>query len=230
MRQILIYLSGTVLLALAAYVIETRSTDDLTTFTKPTVPSNPRHPDEQAAHHSKLSTRGAAHHPRSADPKPTRKPSELTSTFQRLTPVSRSKKSTLSKSTSDGMEPNTLQQESSAGAARAFRLGSDVRLPAALMHQAMATATTPAIATASQGIIDSFYQEISTHARDGMAEEQVNSPQATNDDTRIVPAGPDADKARGRADETYRALYGNEAYNRHSINSALEVRLPELSE
>ena len=47
MRQILIYLSGTVLLALAGYVIETQSTDDLTTITKPSVPSNPRRSEER---------------------------------------------------------------------------------------------------------------------------------------------------------------------------------------
>lgn len=212
MRKILISLSGMVLLALAANVIETRSMDDLAIIKKPAVPANTQNPDEQGG------------------PKPTRKPSELTSTFQKLAPVSRCKKSTPSKSTSDDIDSNSLQQEPSAAATLAFRLGSDVRLPAALMHQAMATTATSAIATASQGIIDSFYQEISPHARDRTAEEQVTSPQAKNDDTRIVPAGPDADKARRRADETYRAVYGNEAYNRHSINSALEVRLPELSE
>lgn len=230
MRQILIYSSSTVLLALAAYLIKTRLTDDLAIITKPTVPSNTRNPNEQAVHPSKLSKRSATRYDSSADPMPTRTPSELTTAFQGLPPVFKSRKSTLSDSSSDDLRFPTPQQRSSVASTRAFRLGSNVRLPAALIHQAVAMTATPAIAAASQGIIDSFYQEISAHTSDPTAEEQINPPLAENDDTQIIPAGSEVDQARERADETYRALYGNEAYNRHSINSALEVRLPELSE
>lgn len=185
MRPILTRLSGMALLALAAYLVATRSTDDLAVITPPTVPM------------------------------PSRKPSELTTTSRKHSPVSRTLEST-----SGGIpSPPTPTGP--------IRLGNDVRLPAALMHQATATvATTPEIAAARQGIIDSFYQELSTHA----AGPQLNSPIVGAESINIIPTGQDTDAARKRADEAYRALYGNEAYNRHSINSALEVRLPALSE
>jgi hypothetical protein len=117
-------------------------------------------------------------------------------------------------------------EESPLLPSRTIQLGSNVRLPAALMHQASVTATTPEITAASQGIIDSFYQEISIQA----PRAQLNPPDAEIKDTRTIPASPETDGARRRADDTYRALYGNETFNRHSINSALEVHLPELSE
>lgn len=44
--------------------------------------------------------------------------------------------------------------------------------------------------------------------------------------TIIVENGPAAEKARQRADWRFRAIFGKEAFNRMSMQSNLEARLP----
>jgi hypothetical protein len=230
MRPILICLYGMALLSLAAYLVETRFSNDLAEIKKSAVSSNIRNSDEQAIHPSKPSMPGAARKDRSANVMQTRKPKGPATPFHELPFVSGHQKTPSAEPSADGIRLTTPQQESPAAPARAFRLGSDVRLPAALMHQAATTAATLEIAAANQGIIDSFYQEIFSRSADGTTDEQENPLIAEVEETLVIPAGKNTDSVRERADEIYRALYGNEAFNRYSIESAVEVRLPELSE
>lgn len=60
----------------------------------------------------------------------------------------------------------------------------------------------------------------------------INTPDGENNepDTVVIEPGPDADDARRRADEAFRALFGNAAYNQHAIDSGIEVHLTPLSE
>ena len=45
--------------------------------------------------------------------------------------------------------------------------------------------------------------------------------------TTVITPGESVDEACNRADEQYRTLFGEAAYNRQGMNSAIEVRLPE---
>lgn len=206
MRPILKYLSALGLLCFAAYLIAAGSKGNLGVVRKSAIALEARKLDDRSMSHSKPGLR---------DIKISRRPSEQNLPFQGL-----------SEPASGGIPSFSPQRKSPTPPSRAIRLGNDVRLPAALMHQTSVTTATPEIAAASRGIIDSFYQELSAVSSAG----QADSSKVEEDGTRIIPAGIDADKARNRADEAYRALHGNEAFNRHSLQSALEVRLPVVSE
>ena len=105
---------------------------------------------------------------------------------------------------------------------------------------------TPApVAAAMQGIVDRFYQELaasvqdqnpagtkpSSHAADVSGTEKASGPPADasgtgvggEENTVVIKPGPAVDQARARANETYRALFGDEAYNRMIMNAAIEV-------
>ena len=119
---------------------------------------------------------------------------------------------------------------------RAIQLGVDVQLPAALMvwdEPEMADSNeeiSPAVVEANQNIGDTFYQEIAAMVASqpvGSITPGVNNPQNTGaDDTTVIPPGPEVDRARARADQQYQALFGDDAYNRQTMNSAIDVTLP----
>ena len=206
MRPILKYITARALLCFAAYLVVAGSTENVWIVRKSGITPEIQKRDDRSMSHFKPGLRRI---------ELSRKPSEQTLKSQGL-----------SEPESGGIPFSSTQRISPTVSLQAIRLGNDVRLPAALMHQASATAATPQIAAASRGIINSFYQELSVVS----SAEQVGSPQAEDGGTQIIHEGPDADEARDRADETFRALHGNEAFNRHSLHSALEVRLPAVSE
>ena len=104
-----------------------------------------------------------------------------------------------------------------AQAVQAVQLGDDVRLPAALMPQDT-TNRSPEVAAAVAAIGDRFYREIQEIA----ASENPNP--AT--DTTVIHKSPATEQALKRANEEYRMLWGDEAYNRTTIDSHIEVNLP----
>ena len=116
---------------------------------------------------------------------------------------------------------------------RAVRLAAAVRLPAAIMAQGDPEPTlhrnSKATMAANQAISDSFYGDLlsdtnNAHQQDG------NDPDAgPEDDEIVIPPGLEVRRATHRADEAYRTMFGDAAYNRQSMMSALEVLLPEES-
>ena len=125
--------------------------------------------------------------------------------------------------------PSLSEAPTTQEAKRGIQLADDVRLPAAIMAEsAPDTATrkmiSPAAATANREIANSYYRELLATAGNSSA---TPTPAPGGDEaTSVIPAGAAAEKARNHADEMYRALFGDDAYNRQVMNSAIEVRLP----
>ena len=113
--------------------------------------------------------------------------------------------------------------------ARGIQLAENVRLPAAVMALAEITKPTaapvpPAVAAAQREIVEKFYQEIAAE----MARPNIfPTPELEEATTVVISPSKTVADARHRADEQYRTLFGDAAYNRQGISSAIEVRLPE---
>jgi len=137
--------------------------------------------------------------------------------------------------------PDGSQDMGSTQAGRAIQLAEDVRLPAAFMAQsepemADLAITTEVVAAANLAITDSFYQQLAAGVAAQpapAAQPEANrsgmipvTPTPGTEDTTVIPPGPEVASARESADELYRALFGDEAYGRMTLHSALEVRLP----
>ena len=110
------------------------------------------------------------------------------------------------------------------------RLAANVRLPAAAMPNDLKL--TVVSRKALQDILDDYYRELALGI---VPEEQVTDPEmkpsqtgqvetADNGErTMVVTNGPVADAARKRADQRFRALFGNAAYNRITMHAQMEL-------
>lgn len=114
-----------------------------------------------------------------------------------------------------------------------IRLADDVKLPAVILALNAAEKDTlhpvPApIAAAMRAIVSTFYQELADSARltpAGAIPDATDT--ATEDEiTILIKPGPAVERARARANETYRALFGDAAFSRATMNATLEVQLP----
>ena len=135
----------------------------------------------------------------------------------------------------DSPRPPLLDAESAPLTAAAdipacgIQLAENVRLPAAVMALAeiakpTAEPVSPAVTAAQQEIVEKFYQEIAAE----MARPNIlPTPELEEATTVVISPSESVDDARHRADEQYRTLFGDAAYNRQGISSAIEVRLPE---
>lgn len=107
----------------------------------------------------------------------------------------------------------------------AVRLADDVQLPAVILtlnqEQADPENTTPQpIKDAMKSIVDTFYQDLAKAALEG---EHISQ---DPDGTYVIGKGNAVDRARDRANEIYRALFGEDAYNRMTMNAVLEAQIP----
>jgi len=118
----------------------------------------------------------------------------------------------------------------------AIQLAEDFRFPAAGMAQAIESQSgepeqSPQVVAAMQGIIDTFHRALAantiTQEPDG-AVETVVSPDG--EETRMIHPEPASLMILNQADEQFRTMFGDDAYNRHCLNSMLEVRLPPQSD
>lgn len=125
------------------------------------------------------------------------------------------------------------------------RLGPDVKLPAASfaklepsIHPQMPV--SPTVLAANQEIENDFYRELAGRAArtpaqaDSPAAEGAKPEPAPDDGseqnpTVVIGPGQQVEAALDRANEIYRSLFGNDAYNRRTIESSIEVSLPESS-
>jgi hypothetical protein len=107
----------------------------------------------------------------------------------------------------------------------AVRLAHDVPLPAVILtlneEQIDPENKTPKpIKDAMKSIVDKFYTNLAESAAEG---DYVSK---DPDGTLVVGKGPGVERAREEADQIYRALFGEEAYNRMTMDSVLESQLP----
>lgn len=107
------------------------------------------------------------------------------------------------------------------------RLAPDVRLPVAAMP--IDFTISPVAQTALEQIVTDYYKEISASVSETPAESAVTEESCEGETTLVVSNGPTVDAARKRADYRFKALFGNDAYNRMTINTLLEARLPQSS-
>ncbi|MEI6196243.1 MAG: hypothetical protein WCS42_18140 [Verrucomicrobiota bacterium] len=120
-----------------------------------------------------------------------------------------------------------------------IRLADNVKLPAVILalsdpNRDPEHKLPQPVLDCMQGIVDRFYQDLAASASNQSG--TANKPPGTSpdpaapvtaaDNTVVIEPGPAVDKARARANEMYRALFGDEAYNQLTMNSALEVQLP----
>ncbi len=103
----------------------------------------------------------------------------------------------------------------------AIQLADDVRLPAALMPHDTSK-ESPEIAAARAAIGDRFYQELQETA--------AKEPPSEADTTTVIHKSSATENALKRANEEYRALFGDEAFNRKTMDTHLEVKLPTLED
>lgn len=111
-----------------------------------------------------------------------------------------------------------------------IRLADNVQLPAVIIALSNPNRDPnhkiPApVAAAMQSIVDTFYQALTAAAQaQAAAGKAATAP--GGDNTAVIQPGPAVDQARARANQAYRALFGDEAYNQLTLNAALEVKLP----
>ncbi len=105
----------------------------------------------------------------------------------------------------------------------AIQLADDVRLPAALMPHDNAN-ESPVITAARTAIGDRFYRTLQEIA----AQETAADSTTGADTTVIIHQSAAADIALKQANEEYRALFGDAAFNQKTIDTHIEVKQPTL--
>ncbi len=107
----------------------------------------------------------------------------------------------------------------------AIQLAEDVRLPAALMPHQTAN-ESPAVTAARIAIGERFYRELQEIvANQAPADAAVQAP-VDAAATTVIHQSRATENALRRANEEYRALFGDEAFNRKTMDTHLEVKLP----
>lgn len=115
-----------------------------------------------------------------------------------------------------------------------IRLAPNVRLPLAAMPNDLKL--NPIKQQALQHIIDEYYQTVAAAASapkngDSASNSTEGSSKTSvveenGEQTQIVTNSPAVESARLRADQLFKALFGKAAYNRMTMNTLLESRLP----
>lgn len=110
---------------------------------------------------------------------------------------------------------------------RGIQLADDVQLPAAIMAKGdpatdSPQGKSPAAMAANEEIVNAFYRELAERLPHNETSDSQSRPEG---ETRIVNEGSVVKDARNRADLRFRTLYGDEAFNRQSMNSSMERSL-----
>ena len=120
-----------------------------------------------------------------------------------------------------------------ANEACAIQLSESFRLPAVIMARAMSVGGetsdhgSPRIQEAMDGMIDRFYRDVAS-SPDSLETPPVDTVGNASPDTKVILPGPGSGLVTSHSNEQFRSLFGTEAYNRFSINSAVEVTLPPV--
>ncbi|NQX02319.1 hypothetical protein HQ447_16795, partial [bacterium] len=114
--------------------------------------------------------------------------------------------------------------------AKGIQLAENVKLPAVILavHAAendpQGNYPEP-VKAAMRGIVDTFYRDLADSA--GAADAEGSAAVAPESgDTIVIHPGPAVEQARERANETYRALFGDAAFDRMTMHALMESQLP----
>lgn len=114
-----------------------------------------------------------------------------------------------------------------------LRLAPDVRLPVAAMPHDLKL--SPIAQQALEQIVTDYYRDLAGGLKSPQSGDTPGEPQmpleesATGELTRIITNGPATDDARRRADYRFKALFGNAAYNRLTMKTAMDLQAPVAS-
>ena len=130
----------------------------------------------------------------------------------------------------DAPRPNTTSSTSQPESVpKGIQLADNVKLPAVILaitavKNDTGTKIPAPVAAAMRGIVDTFYRNLADSA-DPVG--SGSSPEASStEDTIVIHPGPAVEKARKRANETYRALFGDVAYDQMTMRALMEAQLP----
>lgn len=138
-------------------------------------------------------------------------------------------------------DPAAVNREEPAQAPIGLRLAPDVRLPVAAMP--LDFKVSPVAEKARLQIVADYYRELASPPPQPTGQSGKANPAAatanlaltppdvieeseTGELTRVITNSPAVDAARKRADARFKALFGNKAYNRMTMNTLLEARTP----
>lgn len=155
----------------------------------------------------------------------------------------------------DSRPPSTPSRESTSDAPpKGIRLADDVKLPAVILainaaeRDPQKNIPEP-VKAAMRGIVDTFYRDLADSAAATQAPNSTSKPpdsateapdsasqtpeptaaeSVTEDDTIVIRPGPAVEEARERANETYRALFGDAAFDQMTMNALIESQLPAI--
>ena len=120
----------------------------------------------------------------------------------------------------------------SATPAPAIQLSEKVKLPAVILALNAAQRDpdkkiSQPIAAAMHAIVDTFYQDLAESVRKPSSHDPVVVRGETAvSDTILIEPGEAVDRARDRANDTYRVLFGDAAYNQMTMSALLESQIP----
>lgn len=124
--------------------------------------------------------------------------------------------------------PDLTTQASAASSPPGIQLAPEVRLPVAALP--VDFVTNEVTKRMLDLIVTDYYRDLAAEV--SQDEEETQSKRLTGDNgetTILVRNGPAAESARKRADWRFRTIFGKHAYNRLSMHSNLEARLPVSS-
>lgn len=104
------------------------------------------------------------------------------------------------------------------------QLAPEVRLPVAALP--IDFETNEVTAKMLELIVTDYYSDLAAGVSEDVEEIQTSRLEENGEITILVKNGPIAEAARQRADWRFRAIFGKEAFNRMSMQSNLEARLP----
>ena len=81
------------------------------------------------------------------------------------------------------------------------------------------------VAAARSQIVDGFYADLFQQLVSDAEPPEIEIDPETGEETVVIPPGYGDDSARQRANELYRTLFGQDAYNSKLLAAALESRL-----
>ena len=123
-----------------------------------------------------------------------------------------------------GDDPDSVAVNASAAPLPGIQLAPDVRLPLAALP--IDFQTNEVTARMLDIIVSDYYRDLASGVT-GEADDEASTRIEDNGETTIVVKnGPAAEAARQRADWRFRAIFGKDAFNRMSMQSNLEARLP----
>lgn len=130
--------------------------------------------------------------------------------------------------------PNATSSTPKSGSVpKGIRLADSVKLPAVILAINAAEKDTqtkiPApVAAAMHGIVDSFYRDLADSAEKGDPDTnpEASGAESGTKDTVVIHPSPEVELAREKANETYRALFGDAAYDQMTMRALMEAQLP----